>query len=303
MLPEGGCLKASGDRTLGYIRLAVENGHQVIANEMVNYYGTCLTLAVNPELMRDYYAMTSSAVIVKLISNAVLKFQRMVRIGLARRKFWPLIDEFNAFKHIWQQVIVELRKAMTGAVPTVSWASIKREYDMVADDTDSAIISELFHKVSIVGSDAVGGLVSAEVANTTIEPLSQSLGFTHVHHYSYSQEDEEDTLLDFQAPLENIELSNSVVKWFTGADAVHRELFSKRLVQLADGQRSYALSKRLQGSSYPLYETKLDRGVRILWTKVERDGRESILVSAYLLFVWCFILLFYLDSFCAGLVC
>ncbi|KAJ1389733.1 hypothetical protein B484DRAFT_459657, partial [Ochromonadaceae sp. CCMP2298] len=47
-----------------------------------------------------------------------------------------------------------------------------------------------------------------------------------------------------------------------------------RMRMLASGHRSYAYSKRLVGSRVPLLETKLDRGMRILWSQLRR-GREK----------------------------
>ena len=46
---------------------------------------------------------------------------------------------------------------------------------------------------------------------------------------------------------------------------------------LAEGKRSYALSKRLHNTQNPIYEAKLG-GQRILWTKLKRGDMLSILV-------------------------
>jgi hypothetical protein len=90
---------------------------------------------------------------------------------------------------------------------------------------------------------------------------------------------DDEIITSTQPSLENIELSSSALKWFEFADLSLREIFLKRVTQLADGQRSYALSKRLKHCSYPVYETKLDKGMRILWTKLQRVDKGSILVS------------------------
>eukprot|EP01034_Spumella_vulgaris_P045773 gene45773-biopygen38958 len=47
--------------------------------------------------------------------------------------------------------------------------------------------------------------------------------------------------------------------------------------RLAEGDRSYAMSKRLKGCVYPVYETKLDSGQRILWTELKRENKFSVL--------------------------
>ncbi|KAJ1438787.1 hypothetical protein B484DRAFT_444367 [Ochromonadaceae sp. CCMP2298] len=51
-----------------------------------------------------------------------------------------------------------------------------------------------------------------------------------------------------------------------------------RMRMLASGHRSYAYSKRLVGSRVPLLETKLDRGVRILWSQLRRDREKPAII-------------------------
>ena len=58
-----------------------------------------------------------------------------------------------------------------------------------------------------------------------------------------------------------VELSRAVVKWVNHADERYKRL--QRIDQLAQGLRSYALSKRLQGSDHP--------GMRILWNPLQRE--------------------------------
>jgi hypothetical protein len=49
---------------------------------------------------------------------------------------------------------------------------------------------------------------------------------------------------------------------------------------LAGGHRSKAYCKRLVGTRVPMWETKLDAGVRILWTQLRRGVEKlAILVS------------------------
>jgi hypothetical protein len=71
-------------------------------------------------------------------------------------------------------------------------------------------------------------------------------------------------------PTDTIELSQSTLKWLDKADGKYRKLFCRRLEQLASGERSYALSKRLKHCQHPIYETKLDAGQRVLWTRLRR---------------------------------
>jgi hypothetical protein len=49
---------------------------------------------------------------------------------------------------------------------------------------------------------------------------------------------------------------------------------------LAGGHRSKAYCKRLVGTRVPMWETKLDAGVRILWTQLHRGlEKPAIMVS------------------------
>ncbi len=59
-------------------------------------------------------------------------------------------------------------------------------------------------------------------------------------------------------------------------------MFYKRVDRLAQGSRSYALSKRLKGCEYPICESKLDARQRILWTSIGRDTKQHILVISIL---------------------
>jgi hypothetical protein len=75
-----------------------------------------------------------------------------------------------------------------------------------------------------------------------------------------------------------VELAQSVVKWLDKADAAYHDMFYKKIESLAGGARSYALSKRLKNCAIPIFESKLDGGQRILWTKVKRDLKLHLLV-------------------------
>jgi hypothetical protein len=83
--------------------------------------------------------------------------------------------------------------------------------------------------------------------------------------------------IEDQAPLDIIEFAPLTMKWLERADRKGREMLLRRVKRLAEGQRSYALSKRLQSTQNPIYEAKLG-GQRVLWTKLKRGDTLSILV-------------------------
>ena len=74
------------------------------------------------------------------------------------------------------------------------------------------------------------------------------------------------------AAFKDIHLSGDVVKWLKNGDPKYVEFFVRRMQQLACGDRSRILAKRLNGTTtnkVPIYETYLEQksGFRILWTE------------------------------------
>ncbi|KAJ1434217.1 hypothetical protein B484DRAFT_293969 [Ochromonadaceae sp. CCMP2298] len=81
-------------------------------------------------------------------------------------------------------------------------------------------------------------------------------------------------------PSAEVKLTESALRWLRrmGSSPLG-EAFHRRLGQLASGDRSYCLSKPLKAPRLSscavggvLYETKLDKGQRILWTQEPRQG-------------------------------
>jgi hypothetical protein len=65
-----------------------------------------------------------------------------------------------------------------------------------------------------------------------------------------------------------IQLTGDVVKWLRQIDPKYREFFVRRLQQLASGDKSRILAKRLKGSKSTIFETYLEQksGHRIMWS-------------------------------------
>ena len=80
-------------------------------------------------------------------------------------------------------------------------------------------------------------------------------------------------------PIVAVELAYNTYTWLEAADATYKHMCLKRLIRLAKGDRSYAMSKRLKHIDTPIFETKLDKGMRILWTHIKRAGEDHIVVS------------------------
>ncbi|KAJ1431827.1 hypothetical protein B484DRAFT_38859 [Ochromonadaceae sp. CCMP2298] len=81
--------------------------------------------------------------------------------------------------------------------------------------------------------------------------------------------------------IHDIELAQSVVRWLEGADAVMWGMFYSRVQMLAGGHCSRAYCKRLVGTRVPMWETKLDRAVRILWTQLRRGVEKPAIIILF----------------------
>jgi hypothetical protein len=245
------------------VHLAVRHNAAHVAVHLVARFGNkCIA-----DVISEYYSMTDSA-IQRVIWNAgALKIQRTFRRFRVSKRFGLYLKKnfqvWLRFRSVWGPVLIGIRAAIPQAL---SWSTIKLRFDIIAtpdhDDDVAAITSGVLGMSSVDVSVETSDVVLA--ASGTTQPVAV----------------ESETIQ--QLPVTNIELSQAALKWFSGADGTYQHLFQSRLTSLADGYRSYALSKRLKHCSFPMYETKLDSGQRMLWTKVLRDDRESILVSVCL---------------------
>jgi hypothetical protein len=86
--------------------------------------------------------------------------------------------------------------------------------------------------------------------------------------------------------FDRIKLTKQVTKWLSGGgrgdDPKLRKIFLQRITQLAAGDRSRILRKRLAGArNMTIYETYMDGNFRILWT----DDTDSVDINLGLV-VW-----------------
>ena len=81
--------------------------------------------------------------------------------------------------------------------------------------------------------------------------------------------------------FERIKLTKAVTEWLDGSgrgnDAKLRHIFRQRLTQLAAGDQSRILQKRLTGArNMSIYETYMDGNFRILWTEDTQSETVSL---------------------------
>jgi hypothetical protein len=225
--------------------------------------------------------------------------QKRVRLYQAYQLCGPFLREkrgsWQRFRGIWRGAIAAIEEAVVLGhhVVEASWTEAKADCDMYStlrlDDrsssspsstgggnSDDPLMQELMSKAAVVDINDV-------VDDDDGDDDSDSLAAPTASNASQRPRNSEKPTA---APASTIELSQAVTKWLDKADAKYRQLFCRRMEQLAGGYRSYALSKRLGHCRHPIYESKLDAGQRILWTKLRRgephEQRYSILVRAEL---------------------
>ena len=131
-----------------------------------------------------------------------------------------------------------------------------------------------------------------EVENTPIEQiLQQSLSIVPtVSTVGKFDEEDVDTkweeIIPKSEPINDVLVAQAVMDWLKrmmGDPLV--KVFQQRLHQLAEGDRSYCLSKALKHNSnsvhngrFVLYESKLDKGQRIIWAENRSKEYSKIIV-------------------------
>jgi hypothetical protein len=224
----------------------------------------------------------------------VITIQAVLRSHAVRRVYLPLLKavkgSYQRFTGLWGQVIDHLAN---GPPRHIRWSELKVNCDIyvsgpeaagqsIATTHDEALVSQLMEESARADVSEADAELEVELQDKDCEQMAfddcNARGAV-----SSSGNVGNGTKGEMVPAVEAVELSLSVTKWLEKADAKYRQLFCRRMEQLADGYRSYALSKRLSHCSHPIYETKLDAGQRILWTKLRRGdserGRCSILVS------------------------
>lgn len=204
----------------------------------------------------------------KLRSSAII-VQTLFR-GHSTRKVYlePLqlrLEQFRQFKAIWEQTVASVPisvQTLTG------WAQVRERINV--------------KKVELMDED--GNLADTD------KKLNEALTSALNDNNTESTEDEEDLNDDFTEVTveenhadvtENLakidwsqfQVTAHVVKFMKNGDAKYREIFVKKMKQLAKGERSHKLQKPLVGCKSIIYETYLENksGFRILWT--EEGGR------------------------------
>jgi len=205
------------------------------------------------------------------VASAV-KVQSCVRGRLARNKYAPLLREvkgsWNAFLGKWGAVLTALKEISSQHQKPFSWAEQKFKYDMAVD------VSEQDVEVQNLLDQAAASSVRLK----PLEPSGLEFSKITITGSGAAATDASASAEDVTDPVDAVELSQAVVRWLDKADETYRAMFHKKVTRLAQGSRSFALSKRLKGCEYYICESRLDAGQRILWTYISRDNKQHVLV-------------------------
>ena len=169
-----------------------------------------------------------------------------------------------------------------------SWAAQKFAYDVIVENSEeerrhqelTADVLEQTGGIEIEDEHEDWYIDAPELLSLNTETLknpqdtSMKSNKTHLNDLDDLDNDINFTEFDLNT-CTAVDLSQSVKKWLEKADEKYRNIFKRRIYQLATGQRSYALSKKLKHINMPIYETKLDVGQRILWSQILRINIEN----------------------------
>jgi len=186
-------------------------------------------------------------------TEIALKAQPFVRGFLTRKRIFTEHADFGT----WAELILKLDRLKTSPLSKTfgkTWAELKLENKYVAQSNEFDIYED--EALGVVGREDNDDYLEAfEEDDADFEYTDDMIGKT-----------------PGEAIVSNILLTSEALKWLRShKDEKYRELFHKRIDQLARGGHSYCLSKRLKGSKHGAWETKLDKGQRIIWTERGAD--------------------------------
>mmetsp|Transcript_16444 Transcript_16444/g.38138 ORF Transcript_16444/g.38138 Transcript_16444/m.38138 type:complete len:2423 (+) Transcript_16444:381-7649(+) len=193
--------------------------------------------------------------------------QRRCRGCLVRRRYSGAITsrmkDSQRFRYIWNKFICSSSK-----VSPTSWTQLREEHsdmntnDFVFDessfeDTDAQLSSALEKALLL---DDTAGYVERDPTTDSSLDLS---------YPAHNNVDSSSTTAQSDPSWTSFQMTSHVVKFLKNGDPQYRRFLVRRLHQLATGESSRILKKRLKGCRTPIFETYLEQksGFRILWTE------------------------------------
>ncbi len=191
--------------------------------------------------------------------------QRFFRGYSARNIYGEKVQErlvqLRHFTSVWKQA-VEAAAELASSTPSLTgWALVRDEVNMKKAEEEDEDMAEIDEKLSKAQAGALEE--EDEVEDESIEEESDLEDDTMKNNIIEAQE--KLAMIDWS----QFQVTSHVRKFLKNGDTKYREIFVKKMTQLAKGERSHKLQKPLQGCESVIYETYLENksGWRILWTQ------------------------------------
>jgi len=198
----------------------------------------------------------------KLRDSAKLA-QRIFRGHSARKIHGEMVQirliEFRQFTSVWKQA-AEAAAERAAAPPTLTgWALVRDEINMKKAEDEDENMAETDEKLS----KALAGALKVE--DEFVEDEVESDLEDDAMESNIIEAQEKLAMIDWS----QFQVTSHVCKFLKTGDTKYREIFAKKMTQLAKGERSHKLQKPLQGCESVIFETYLENksGWRILWTQ------------------------------------
>lgn len=195
------------------------------------------------------------------IARRVVHIQRVLR-GYCTRKIYReallyRLEQYKRFNMIWGFTLSLVPDASLGLF---GWEAVRVTTSDIshaeAEQDTMTKLDEALSRAVLDDSDEEndGDSMHSEIEDDTTETLRQDAKGGIVTETQWS---------------DKFQITSHVVKFLKSGDPLYRSFFVRRMQQLANGDRSRILQKRLKGSQSTIFETYLEQksGFRILWTE------------------------------------
>lgn len=191
--------------------------------------------------------------------------QKVFRGHSARKIYGEKVQtrlvEFRHFTSVWKQTVEAAAERASAPPSLTGWALVRDEINMKKAEEEDEHMAETDEKLS----KALAGALEEEdeVEDEVIEDESDLEDEMMKNNAIEAQE--KLAMIDWS----QFQVTSHVCKFLKTGDTKYREIFVKKMTQLAKGERSHKLQKPLQGCESVIYETYLENksGWRILWTQ------------------------------------
>jgi hypothetical protein len=168
--------------------------------------------------------------------------------------------EFRSFTTVWKQTADLAAKRASAPRQTLSgWALVReginlKKMEYIDENGNLADTDEKLNK-ALAGALEVDDDVDSDLEDEAEPDLDDTM----------KNSSTETPMIDWSQFM----ITSHVCKFLKNGDTKYREIFVKKMKQLAKGERSHKLQKPLQGCESVVYETYLENksGWRILWTQ------------------------------------